>query len=218
MPTELFLDRRLLSRIYTLRGHSSELSHGSASLLARRREDGLSRSFALPKRITRGRATYNSTNRSQFVIGSAGAAQMWQCPKCQSRVDDSFEVCWSCGTTPDGIEDPDFVTADEADPIPDEEIPEGSEVDDPLADFAGTPLPNLVECYMASSTIEAKFIADQLMEQGIPAIADRIDINLVMGGFQPQMWGYGPKIRVREDDLPRALAWLKAYDHRRKAK
>ena len=68
---------------------------------------------------------------------------MWQCPKCRSKVDDSFEVCWSCGTTPDGIEDPNFVTADEADPIPDEEVPEGTDVDDPLADFAGTPLPIL---------------------------------------------------------------------------
>ena len=143
---------------------------------------------------------------------------MWCCPKCQSKVDDSFEVCWLCGTTADGIEDPDFVTADEADPIEDEPVPEGAEVDDPLADFAGTPLPDLVECYMAGNTIEAKFIADQLMEQGIPAIADKIDINMVMGGFQPQMWGYGPKIRVRRDDLQKAQAWLKAYEQHRESK
>jgi hypothetical protein len=143
---------------------------------------------------------------------------MWQCPKCHSQVDDSFEVCWSCGTMPDGTEDPDFVTADEADPIPDERVPEGSDVDDPLADFAGTPLPDLVPCYMAGNTIEAKFVADQLMEQGIPAIADKIDINLVMGGFRPQMWGYGPKVRVRQDDLYRAQAWLKAYKQRRESK
>ncbi len=51
---------------------------------------------------------------------------MWQCPKCRSSVDDSFDVCWSCGTTPDGIEDPNFVIADEADPIPDEEVPKGT--------------------------------------------------------------------------------------------
>jgi hypothetical protein len=136
---------------------------------------------------------------------------MWTCAKCRSRVDDSFEVCWSCGTTADGVEDPDFVTADETEPIEDEPLPEGSEVNDPLADFAGTPLPDLVECYMASNPSEARFIADQLMEQGIPAIADKIDINMVMGGLQPQLWGYGPKVRVRQDDLPRALAWLKAY-------
>jgi hypothetical protein len=143
---------------------------------------------------------------------------MWRCPKCRSKVEDSFDVCWSCGTTPDGVEDPDFLTADEAEPIEDEELPEGTEVDDPLADFAGTPVPDLVECYMASNTIEAKFIADQLMEQGIPAIADKVDINMVMGGFQPQMWGYGPKVRIRQDDLPRAQAWLKGYEQWRKTK
>jgi hypothetical protein len=53
-------------------------------------------------------------------------------------------VCWSCGTTPDGIEDPDFVIAHEADPIEDEALPETTDFDDPLADFAGTPLPDLV--------------------------------------------------------------------------
>jgi hypothetical protein len=143
---------------------------------------------------------------------------MWQCPKCRSKVDDSFEICWSCGTTQDGIEDPDFVTADEAEPIADEELPEGTDVDDPLADFAGTPLPDLVECYMASNPTEAKFIADRLMEEGIPAIADKVDINMVMGGLQPQLWGYGPKVRVRQDDLPRAQAWLKAYEQHRKSK
>ena len=143
---------------------------------------------------------------------------MWRCPKCRSKVDDSFEVCWSCGTTADGIEDPNFVTADEADPIPDEEIPEGTDVDDPLADFAGTPMPALVECYMAGDTIEAKFIADQLMEQGIPAVADRRNGNFSIGGWRPEMWGYGPKVRVREDDFPRAQAWLKAYEQRRKSR
>ena len=143
---------------------------------------------------------------------------MWRCPKCQSTVDDSFEVCWSCGTTPDGIEDPNFVTADEAEPIELEKLPEGTEVDDPLADLAGTPMPDLVECYMAGNPIEAKFIADQLMEQGIPAIADKIDINMTLGGFQPKLWGYGPKVRVRQDDLPRALTWLKTYEQRQKAR
>lgn len=143
---------------------------------------------------------------------------MWRCPKCKSKVDDSFDVCWSCGTTPDGIEDPNFVTADEADPIPDEELPEGAELDDPLADFAGTPMPDLVECYTARDTIEAKFIADQLMEQGIPAVADRRNGNFSLGGWLPEMWGYGPKVRVRQDDLPRAQAWLKEYEQRRKGR
>jgi len=73
-------------------------------------------------------------------------------------------------------------------------------------------MPDLVECYMASDTIEAKFIADQLMEQGIPAIADKINLSLV-GVFEP-----GPKVRVRQDDLTRAQAWLKGYEQRRKTR
>ena len=89
--------------------------------------------------------------------------------------------------------------------------------DDSLEDFAGgEPIPELVECYMAANTVEAKFIANELMEQGIPAIADKIDTNLILGGFQPQLWGYGPKVRVRPEDLARAQAWLTTYDLLRK--
>lgn len=143
---------------------------------------------------------------------------MWKCPRCGTRVGDDFEVCWSCGTTVDGVEDPDFVTADEAEPIPDEPLPDDGQVDDPLADFAGTPMPELVACYTAASTTEAKFIADRLMEQGIPAVSDRVDVNLTLGGFQPSMWGCGPRVRVRKDDLERALSWLKVYEAHQKAR
>jgi hypothetical protein len=143
---------------------------------------------------------------------------MWECPNCRSEVEDSFEICWSCGTSIDGVFDPSFVTADDAEPIPDPAIAVDSPIDDSLSDFAGAEIPNLVDCYMASNTIEAKFVADQLMQQGIPAIADKIDINLVMGGFQPSLWGYGPKVRVRPEDLPRAQLWLKEYERRRKAR
>jgi hypothetical protein len=133
---------------------------------------------------------------------------MWQCPKCRSHVDDSFEVCWSCGTTPEGIEDPDFVTADEADQGADKE----PEYDDSLEDVAGMPIPDLVEAYRARDTTEAAFLANQLKEQGIPAFADRRDGNVSTGIWIPE---YAPKVRVRQDDLPRARAWLKAYEHRR---
>lgn len=34
---------------------------------------------------------------------------MWVCPKCREEVDAGFEVCWQCGTTPDGVENPHFV-------------------------------------------------------------------------------------------------------------
>jgi hypothetical protein len=38
---------------------------------------------------------------------------MWQCQKCHEQVEDSFEVCWSCGTSKDGQEDRSFRRADE---------------------------------------------------------------------------------------------------------
>jgi Putative prokaryotic signal transducing protein len=144
---------------------------------------------------------------------------MWACPKCRSEVEDTFDICWSCGTSFDGIEDPSFVTADQAEPIQDPVVEDDPKFDDSMDDFAGgPPIPDLVECFSAENTIEAKLIADQLMQQGIPAIADKIDVNMTMGGFQPTLWGYGPKVRVRPEDLERAQAWLRTYDLIRKTR
>jgi hypothetical protein len=33
---------------------------------------------------------------------------MWQCRKCGENIEDSFDACWSCGTSRDGVEDPVF--------------------------------------------------------------------------------------------------------------
>ncbi len=38
---------------------------------------------------------------------------MWQCVKCREELDDSFDNCWKCGTSKEGVEDPDFRIADE---------------------------------------------------------------------------------------------------------
>jgi hypothetical protein len=38
---------------------------------------------------------------------------MWQCVKCREQLDDSFDSCWNCGTSKEGIEDPAFQKADE---------------------------------------------------------------------------------------------------------
>jgi predicted nucleic-acid-binding Zn-ribbon protein len=48
---------------------------------------------------------------------------MWHCPKCREKIDDEFDVCWSCGTSRDGVEDPDFQRADDAAPVEDEAVP-----------------------------------------------------------------------------------------------
>jgi hypothetical protein len=41
---------------------------------------------------------------------------MWTCPKCREEVDSAFEICWQCGTTIDGLEDPTFVPEIEGEP------------------------------------------------------------------------------------------------------
>jgi len=43
---------------------------------------------------------------------------MWRCSKCGESVDDSFDVCWNCGTTKDGMPDPAFRQAADAPPHP----------------------------------------------------------------------------------------------------
>ena len=41
---------------------------------------------------------------------------MWECQKCHEQHEDSFEVCWNCGTSKEGVEDPTFQAADQVDP------------------------------------------------------------------------------------------------------
>ena len=38
----------------------------------------------------------------------------WSCPKCAAEVGGEMDVCWACGTTVEGVEDPDFQHADVA--------------------------------------------------------------------------------------------------------
>lgn len=33
----------------------------------------------------------------------------WTCPTCENDIDSDFDSCWNCGTTSDGVENPDFV-------------------------------------------------------------------------------------------------------------
>jgi hypothetical protein len=136
---------------------------------------------------------------------------MWTCPKCGNKVDPSLEVCWSCGTAQDGTEDPTFVTADAIEPSGsplDLDMPVGN---DPIPQ-PPEPLADLVEAYWALDIMQAKFLADQLTEQGIPAFSDTIDMHDALGSMSS-----GPRVWVRAVDLPKARAWLDAYDKQFKA-
>ena len=136
---------------------------------------------------------------------------MWDCPKCQAKVDPAFDVCWQCGTSREGVEDPAFVSADNAGPIDDpmRDNPPW-QVDDSLQELAGVPFAELSACYEAHDLIEAKFLADQLIAAQIPAISDAIDLNatyLAMGR---------PRIYVLAKDFERARAWLEEFEAKRK--
>jgi hypothetical protein len=134
---------------------------------------------------------------------------MWTCPKCANKVDPSFEVCWNCGTTPDGVEDPDFVSADAAPPSEsplDLEMPEG---DAPIPESASELEGELVECYLALDLMQAKFLADRLSEDGIPAMCDADDV-LTGTNFQPRVF-------VRAADLSRAKLWLEEFERKNQA-
>ena len=135
---------------------------------------------------------------------------MWTCATCKTQVGDELDACWNCGTSAEGVPDPGFVTADDAGPI---ELD-----DDPVVPALATegletgPMAELVQCYQALSLVEAKFLADQLRGEGIPATADAADMQDTRGG-----WTGNPHVYCRAEDLPRARDWLNAYERDRRA-
>ncbi len=136
---------------------------------------------------------------------------MWTCAKCQTQVDPNFDVCWNCGTTVDGVEDPTFVKADdESGPIDGPPLTPELDLGESQAPFSELPEPpqgDLVEAYLALDLMEATFLTDQLNAAGIHAVSDTYDLHDALGSMDS-----GPRIWVREEDLPRAKAWLETYE------
>lgn len=134
---------------------------------------------------------------------------MWTCPKCATKVDPSMEVCWNCGTSVDGVEDPTFATAD-ADPVDDSPLDQEQPVGDaPIPQPADEAEGELVECYWALDLMQARFLADKLTEDGIYAVSDTHDLHEALASMSS-----GPRVWVRVADLPRAKAWLEDYESR----
>lgn len=48
----------------------------------------------------------------QTAEESDESSEAWTCSKCETQVDGLLDVCWSCGTTREGEEDPEFADAD----------------------------------------------------------------------------------------------------------
>jgi hypothetical protein len=69
---------------------------------------------------------------------------MWECIKCHEQLEDTFDVCWNCGTSKEGVEDANFRKAEDVLP---EDLSTAADVEpDPLCcprcnqrlDFVGT--------------------------------------------------------------------------------
>lgn len=139
---------------------------------------------------------------------------MWICPKCHTTVESSYEVCWSCGTTVDGVEDPTFTTADEAVPSR-TESPRGGGKVSAASSASDAPLElKLVECYRPRDGIEAQFLIDLLATAGIRAVAS----GTSMGNTEYVLPLFAPRLEVREEDFTRARALVKAFEDRRRAR
>jgi hypothetical protein len=127
---------------------------------------------------------------------------MWICSKCNARVEPTFDVCWRCGTTYQGEEDPDFVAADESPPIEDPTDYLRLDVGKPIEDELPGPPLELVACFESNSLVEVKFVADELAARGIPSALQ----NTAHAGWLPPaaFSNYPCRVVVRAEDLDRA--------------
>ena len=122
---------------------------------------------------------------------------MWICSKCEAKVEPSFDVCWRCGTSYQGEEDPDFVTADESPPIDDPtdylRLDAGKPTDPELAD----PPLDLAPCFESNDLAEAQFVADRLIGEGVPAtLQNAFNVGIPEGHLLAlPLHGRGPRRR-----------------------
>jgi hypothetical protein len=101
------------------------------------------------------------------------------------------------------------VRADDAGPVPGPSVVPELNTDAAALGATGA---QLVECYQALTLMEAKFIADQLAEMGIPAVSDNQDMQDALG-----TWDGNPRVYCRDEDLANARAWLTEYEAKRQA-
>ena len=128
---------------------------------------------------------------------------MWKCPKCGESLKDDFEVCWSCGTTKEGVMDPHFL-----DPEADSAAPEN----EPMQDFAddsreeAEPMVTVAQCNLAA---EAHAMRVQLEAAGIPVfLAD--ELTVAMDWLLSNAIG-GVKVQVPDRYVERATHLLAGF-------
>jgi hypothetical protein len=134
---------------------------------------------------------------------------MWTCPKCQSRVSQEWDVCWSCGTSADGEEDPSFDAEVDA-PTPRKPVLD-PELAPTLDDELPGPPPEFVVVYETAEEIAAHYVTEQLCRQGIRALKTS-DVRAINTSVLHTIG----QVTVHPDDLTRAQEWLIAYERHRR--
>jgi Putative prokaryotic signal transducing protein len=118
---------------------------------------------------------------------------VWTCPKCATDVEDSFEVCWQCGTALDGTEDPAFEPERDG-------VMSGEDFE---ADRAARVQGRLVTVGTFLDSTEAHLLCSRLEAAGIRAMVLDERGTALYGGFLGV--DSGAKVVVHEADLGLAL-------------
>ncbi len=125
---------------------------------------------------------------------------MWNCSKCGEKVEDDFDVCWSCGTTKEGTPSPDFVP--EQDGVMGEQAYQVQQ--------AAQREENLVTVATFGNAPEAHMVRSRLEAEGIHAF--------VMDDLAATTWGFvnsmdGVQLQVPEKDAARASKVIESIHH-----
>ena len=136
---------------------------------------------------------------------------MWKCPRCAAPVDDEWEVCWSCGTSIDGEEDPYFGTEDEEE----EEAPdfgakdeEGAFEAEPGGAAEADPEPiRLVTVASFPVAWQAHVAKSRLEAEGIPCL---LEDEYVAAVFAIERFAW-VKLQVTAEDAETAHALLESW-------
>ena len=128
---------------------------------------------------------------------------MWSCPNCRSKVDDSLEVCGSCGASRAGDEYPSLPDAGGVGSIP--AVPGTDPVIEPQGD-----LRELVECYSTRDHTDAALMARYLEDRGIAVRLTREPRALTS-----QLMFEAGRVLIRPKDVPHASRLLRRIERRR---
>jgi hypothetical protein len=124
---------------------------------------------------------------------------MWTCPHCGEKIDDDYDVCWSCGTSKQGVLDPTFLdsVADGPEALA-KEAGAGEDLDqtedlETIAEF-----PQLTKAYAVRWQLEAAGI------QG--CLADELTLDMIRHFAKG-----GIKVQVAAQDAARATEIVERF-------